>query len=231
MPELENDLRTRLREDAERVRPDVDAAWSRVSRRLGAAPPGPGPTPAWPRQWWVASVAAALVAVLAAAVLVPGGRPTTVAGGPESVEQAGEAPDGAAQMRTDAPEAGGPEPRTAPAQSAVEAPGDRDGYVGPFEGVFPATSWAEYERLADEVAAGDRAWAADAEQVAARFLRERHGADPDGRLRPLDDAEAEYEWSGGRVVLRRYGPVGSPWVVTASEAAGDGVDPVTSPGG
>ena len=221
MPELENELRTRLRQDAERVRPDVDAAWSDVSRRLGAAPPERSRTPAWQRPWLPASVAAALLAVLAAVVLVPDDGPTTVAVGPESdsAEQAGDAPDQAAPMRADAPEADKP-PTTTSAQQYGEAPADRGAYVGPFEGMFPAVTWDTYDRLRHEMATGSRAWAADPEQVATRFLREVVGAEPDGQLRPIGDQVAEYEWSGGRLVLWRYGPPGDPWVVTAADAAG-----------
>ena len=221
MPELEDELRTRLRQDAERVRPDVDAAWSDVSRRLGAAPPAQSRTPAWQRPWVTASVAAALLAVLAAVVLVPGDGPTTMAVGPESdsAEQAGDAPDEAARMRAD-PEAGTPPPATALLESPAEAPADSDAYAGPFEGMFPAFTWDGYDRLRHEVATGSRAWAADPEQVATRFLREVIGAEPDGQLRPIGDQVAEYEWSGGRLVLWRYGPPGDPWVVTAADAAG-----------
>lgn len=221
MPELENELRTRLRQDAERVRPDVDAAWSDVSRRLGAAPPAQSRTPAWQRPWLTASVAAALLAVLAAVVLVPDDGPTTVAvGPPESAEQADDAREGAAEMRADVPAAGDPGPTAAPEQQTAEASRERGGYVGPFEGMFPAVTWDTYDRLRDEMATGSRAWAADPEQVATRFLREVIGAEPDGQLRPLGDLTAEYEWSGGRLVLWRYGPPGDPWVVTAADAAG-----------
>ena len=221
MPELESELRTRLRQDAERVRPDVDAAWSDVSRRLGAALPAQSRTPAWQRPWLTASVAAALLAVLATVVLVPDDGPTTVAVGPasDSAEEAGDAPDQAARMRAGAPEAGTP-PTSPSAQQYGEAPAERGGYVGPFEGMFPAVAWDTYDRLRDEMATGSRAWAADPEQVASRFLREVIGAEPDGQLRPIGDQVAEYEWSGGRLVLWRYGPPGDPWVVTAADAAG-----------
>ena len=221
MPELESDLRTRLRQDAERVRPDVDAAWSEVSRRLAAAPPVGSRAPAWPRPWLAASVAAALLAVLAAVVLVPGDGPTTMAVGPasDSADQAGDAPEQAARMRA-AREAGTPRPTTTPSQQDGEAPADRGAYVGPFEGMFPAVSWDTYDRLRDEMATGSRAWAADPEQVATRFLREVIGAEPDGQLRLIGDQVAEYEWSGGHLVLWRYGPPGDPWVVTAADAAG-----------
>ncbi|MBW3546802.1 MAG: hypothetical protein KY452_01510 [Actinobacteria bacterium] len=222
MPELENELRTRLRQDAERVRPDVDAAWSDVSRRLGAAPPARSRTPAWQRPWLTASVAAALLAVFAAVVLVPGDGPTTVAVGPESdsADEAGDAPDQAARMSADSPEAATPRPTTTSAQQDGEAPPERSSYVGPFEGMFPAVTWETYDRLRHEMATGSRAWTADPEQVATRFLQEVIGAEPDGQLRPIGDQVAEYEWSGGRLVLRRYGPPGDPWVVTAADAAG-----------
>ena len=240
MPDLDNALRARLRDHAERVRPDVDAAWSDVSRRLAAAPPAGRRAPAWQRPWVTASVAAALLAVLAAVVLVPGDAPTTVAvGPPQPAQETAEAPDQATRMRADAPEADAPElepvapaprpvapergefpPTTAPPQSPVEAPADRGGYVGPFEGMFPAVTWDAYDRLRDEMATGSRTWAADPAQVAARFLRDVIGGEPDGQLRPLGDLVAEYEWSGGRLVLWRYGPPGDPWVVTAADAAG-----------
>lgn len=223
MPELENDLRTRLRQDAERIRPDVDAAWSDVSRRLAAAPPAESRPPAWQRPWLTASVAAALLlVVLAAVVLVPEDGPTTVAVGPESdsAEQAGDAPDQAARMRVDAPEGAVPRPPTTSAQQYGEAPVERSGYVGPFEGMFPAVTWDTYDRLRDEMATGSRTWAADPEQVATRYLRDVIGAEPDGHLRSLGDLTAAYEWSGGRLVLWRYGPPGDPWVVTAADAAG-----------
>lgn len=213
MAELENDLRTRLWEDAEGVRPDVDAAWSDVARRLAAAPPGGSGTQAWRRGFWLAPVAAALVAALAAVVLVPDDRPTTFAVGPEeAADQADEAPGAATEMRREAPAGAEPE--------SLDAADDRGGYVGPFEGIFPAVTWHDYDRLRDEVAAGRRTWVVDPEQVAATYLRERAGVEADGQLRVLDDLVAEYEWSGGRVVLWRYGPPGSPWVVTASDAAG-----------
>ncbi|MBW3645540.1 MAG: hypothetical protein KY441_08560, partial [Actinobacteria bacterium] len=193
--------------------------------------------------WLTASVAAALLAVLAAVVLVPGDAPTTVAVGPpdpaHETAEAPDAPEQAARMRADAPEAGASEPGAvapaprpvapegdaspptmAPLQSAAEVPADRGGYVGPFEGMFPAVTWDAYDRLRDEMATGSRTWAADPEQVATRYLRDVIGAEPDGRLRPLGDLTAEYEWSGGRLVLWRYGPPGDPWVVTAADAAG-----------
>jgi hypothetical protein len=234
MREFEDDLRTRLREDAERVRPDVDAAWSDVARRLAAVPSAPRQAPGWQRQWWAAPAAAVLLAVLAAAVLLPGDDgTTTVAVGPpdaaQDTEEYGDAPSAAAEMRREAPEPTltPPEVRSLPALPQPPGPldgaDDRGGYVGPFEGIFPATTWEGYDRLRDEVADGRSTWVTDPREVAERYLRERAGAEPDGQVRPLGELVVEYEWSGGRVVLWRYGPPGSPWVVTGSDARGVGV--------
>jgi hypothetical protein len=228
MPEFEDDLRSRLRDDAERVRPDVEAAWSGVARRLAAVAPAGRRAPGWQRQWWAAPAAAVLLAVLAAAVLLPGDDDTTTVavGPPEAAEDTGGAPGAAAETRREAAEPTliPPEVRSLPALPQPPGPldgaDDRGGYVGPFEGIYPAVTWQDYDRLRDEVADGRSTWITDPEEVARRYLRERAGAEPDGQVRPLGELVVEYEWSGGRVVLWRYGPPGSPWVVTGSDARG-----------
>ncbi len=106
-----------------------------------------------------------------------------------------------------------------PAAMAAHDCDDEVPPIDPFEGIFPATDWSEYERIAGEVAAGHQPFLLDPVEAAAAYLRQVYGEAPgDLTFTALEGAAGEVVWPGGRVVLWRYAEDG-PWMVTGLESA------------
>lgn len=87
----------------------------------------------------------------------------------------------------------------------------------PYDGIFPATDWSEYRRVAGEVAEGKRPWLLDPVLTAEAFLAQLYGAAPAGLgFNELGEGVGEVTWPDGRVTVVRYEADG-PWVITAAE--------------
>lgn len=104
--------------------------------------------------------------------------------------------------------------------TTVEVPGatPSDGpTTEPYDGIFPATDWPEYERLAARVAEGHQSWSLDPLQTAASYLEQLYGTAPlDLAFNDFGPDQGEVVWPAGRVTVVRHDSDG-PWVVTAAE--------------
>lgn len=102
----------------------------------------------------------------------------------------------------------------------VEIPDESSGPSAElFDGIFPASDWAEFELLVGRVADGHQPWLLDPLATAEAYLRDLFDDVPtDLTFHELEQGAGEVTWADGRVTLMQYRAAG-PWVVTAVESS------------